>query len=216
MVGACFRNYPKKRLARFIFSHWQMEAANSINNENHMNNEQPLWEECKLDKDYEICLRYPHEIRRKGSKKVLVVGTNPNGYQHVTLNGKQLRVHRIIAIQWIPNDDPANKTVIDHINRNRADNRIENLRWSSISENNHNREQPAVYNRITKKELHAFVWWLIGKWDTEGHDKWDNYSHYRIQKLYQDETGKFLHAATIKRNRTGWYRGAGNELVRVY
>ena len=119
-------------------------------------------------------------------------------------------------MQWIPNDDPANKTVIDHINRNRADNRIENLRWSSISENNHNREQPAVYNRITKKELHAFVWWLIGKWDTEGHDKWDNYSHYRIQKLYQDETGKFLHAATIKRNRTGWYRGAGNELVRVY
>ena len=211
-----FKNYPKSDQLELFFSHWQMEAANSINNENHMNNEQPLWEECKLDKDYEICLRYPHEIRRKGSKKVLVVGTNPYGYQHVTLNGKQLRVHRIIAMQWIPNDDPANKTVIDHINRNRADNRIENLRWSSISENNHNREQPAVYNRITKKELHAFVWWLIGKWDTEGQDKWDNYSHYRIQKLYKDETGKFIHAATIKNNREGWYRGAGNELVRVY
>ena len=203
-------------MRNYFYYRFEMEAANSINNENRMNNEQTLWEECKVDKDYEICINYPHEIRRKGSDKVLVVGTNPYGYQHVTLNGKQLRVHRIIAMQWIPNDDPANKTVIDHINRNRADNRIENLRWSSISENNYNREQPAVYNRITKKELHAFVWWLIGKWDTEGHDKWDNYSHYRIQKLYKDETGKFIHAATIKNNREGWYRGAGNELVRVY
>ena len=45
-------------------------------------------------------------------------------------------VHRLIAITYIPNPD--NKPVIDHINRNRLDNRIENLRWLTRIENRHN------------------------------------------------------------------------------
>ena len=181
---------------------------------NEQSNEQQLWEECKLDTDYEICINYPHEMRRKGSERVLTVGTNQYGYHHVTLNGKQLRMHRIIAHQWIHNDDPVNKTVVDHINRNRADNRIENLRWATISENNYNREQ-VVYTRITKKELHDFVRWLIGKYNTDDYDTWCAYSNYKIQKLYKDESGKLLNVTTIRNNREGWYTGAGGKLIRV-
>lgn len=46
------------------------------------------------------------------------------------------RHHRFIAETWIPN--PENKPEVDHINRNRINNRVENLRWVTSSENNTN------------------------------------------------------------------------------
>ena len=62
------------------------------------------------------------------------------GYLSVTLytNNKQTfhNIHRLIALHFIPN--PENKPCIDHINRIRSDNRIENLRWVTHAENNQN------------------------------------------------------------------------------
>ena len=57
------------------------------------------------------------------------------GYRLVRVNGKLLRAHRIV---WaiVKGDVPDE---IDHINGDRADNRIENLRRASRSENNQNR-----------------------------------------------------------------------------
>ena len=66
---------------------------------------------------------------------------NNNGYYRVYLskNGKQklFTLHRLIAQAFIPNPD--NKPCVDHINRNKQDNRIENLRWATESENMKNR-----------------------------------------------------------------------------
>ena len=45
-------------------------------------------------------------------------------------------VHRLVAEAWIPN--PKNKPCIDHINRNRTDNRVVNLRWVTHKENSQN------------------------------------------------------------------------------
>lgn len=65
---------------------------------------------------------------------------NGQGYLYVTLQTpegqKNFRVHRLIAMTFIPN--PEDKKEVDHINENKLDNRIENLRWVTSAENKAN------------------------------------------------------------------------------
>lgn len=66
-----------------------------------------------------------------------------DGYIKITLTNPDrsqttYRRARLIALTWIPNPD--NKPEIDHINTDRTDDRVENLRWASSSENQRNPE----------------------------------------------------------------------------
>lgn len=58
------------------------------------------------------------------------------GYLCVRIKGKDYKVHRLVAECFIPNTE--NKPFIDHINRDRSDNRVENLRWATNSDNQRN------------------------------------------------------------------------------
>jgi|SRR5210317_334727 len=62
---------------------------------------------------------------------------NYRGYYQIDLSkdGKRKThyIHRLIGIHFIPN--PENLPCIDHINRVRSDNRIENLRWVTHRDN---------------------------------------------------------------------------------
>ena len=66
-----------------------------------------------------------------------------NGYVRTTINGKGVRkgikLHRFIMNVWQDEFD-YNSNVIDHINRNKLDNRKSNLRITSQAENNENRD----------------------------------------------------------------------------
>ena len=90
---------------------------------------------------YEISVEYPYTIRRIDNKHEVGEYENTYGYMTVNLNDNDNRrsclKHRLIAEQFIPNPD--NLLQVDHINHNRSDNRIENLRWVSASTNQRNR-----------------------------------------------------------------------------
>lgn len=76
----------------------------------------------------------------KRNNKILKPYFNSKGYYRVDLykDGieKKYTVHRLVAEHFIPNPD--NKPCIDHINTNKTDNRVENLRWVTHKENNNN------------------------------------------------------------------------------
>lgn len=62
------------------------------------------------------------------------------GYLEVILykdkKPKYVTIHRLVAETFIPN--PACKPTVDHIDRNRHNNCVSNLRWCSLSENMNN------------------------------------------------------------------------------
>ena len=98
------------------------------------------WIDCVVDNDYEIFTEFPYQIRRKNNKRIIKESAHKyNGYVICSLNCKLFKKHRIIALQFIKNEDPESKTFIDHINHIKTDNRIENLRWCTPAENNNNR-----------------------------------------------------------------------------
>jgi len=85
--------------------------------------------------------------------KQAIVGSD--GYPRVTLcrdrKSRQYRVHRLVADSFIPNPD--NKPFVDHINTDKTDFRIENLRWVDACENarNPNTMEHCRLNTYTKE-----------------------------------------------------------------
>lgn len=81
------------------------------------------------------------------------------GYRFVLLykNGDRVykRVHRLVAETFIEN--PENKATVDHINRIRTDNRVENLRWADMNEQNTNREMTSMKETLQKKNGRPIV-----------------------------------------------------------
>lgn len=91
-----------------------------------------LKEYYRIDKFGNIYSLYKENIKK------LKYDIDKDGYFRVSLqkvDGKRssYRVNRLVALTFIPN--PNQYPVVNHINCNKKDNRVENLEWTTISKN---------------------------------------------------------------------------------
>lgn len=72
------------------------------------------------------------------------------GLSDVDGNRKHYTIHRLVALTYIlnPNDLP----VVDHIDRNKANNSVENLRWVTSKENNLNKDLEKLHKAVEMRD----------------------------------------------------------------
>ena len=108
-----------------------------------------LWKNIPCFEDYEVSNL---GNVRHGSKEIKGC-LDTYGYRQVNLYKNTIRytrkVYRLVLEAFNPNTD--NKPQIDHINRIRTDDRLENLRWVTSSENCRNK-----YGYI--EDMHGITW----------------------------------------------------------
>ena len=85
-------------------------------------------------------------------EKILTPQKDHKGYLYVRLyNGdkwKYFKVHYLVAKTFIPNVN--NEPTVDHIDRNKQNNEVSNLRWASYVEQANNKDKTNIIKKMKK------------------------------------------------------------------
>lgn len=97
-------------------------------------------EEWRSVRDTQYQVSSLGRVRSRGDR-VLRESLSSGGYRRLSLRAdnknRSVCVHRLVAEAFLPN--PEGRPEVDHLNRNRVDNRVANLRWVSHADNSANR-----------------------------------------------------------------------------
>ncbi len=107
-------------------------------------------------------------------KRYMGFSYDQKGYNLIRLNGVTKRVHRLVGKTFLTNQNEY--PVLDHINRIKTDNRLENLRYCPYWVNNLNIEAVGVYRRSSGRYYAVCRNKNLGTFDTFQEDK----------KVYED------------------------------
>ena len=107
-----------------------------------------MW--LEYDENYSVSSE--GEVYSKRYNRLLPGSLSKRGYIRITIYKKTLFLHNLVAVLFLPKIDTEG-LMIDHINRDKTDNRACNLRWVTSSINNWNK---GVHknNHIGHKNIH--------------------------------------------------------------
>ena len=111
------------------------------------------WKQIEGYENYEVSNE--GQVRNKKTGRILKPQKDKDGYSRVSLSKnskvKSFKIHRLVAIAFIPN--PNGYDTVDHINYDKTDNRVENLRWMSRSNNAKDGSKMRVTQKVYCYEL---------------------------------------------------------------
>ena len=90
-----------------------------------------MWKTIKGHPNYAV--NEKGDVKNIKTERILKPVFTHNGYLRVNLNGKLIRVHRIVALAFIPTENEFLQ--INHKDGNKQNNNVNNLEWCTASEN---------------------------------------------------------------------------------
>ena len=117
-----------------------------------------MWKDIvEFEQRYEISDN--GEVRNKLNQHILSPAIDRYGYYQIGLRklGDRKKyyftIHRLVALHFI-DEIPINSTQVDHIDHNKLNNHVTNLRWTTSIDNNLNRELKSWSTNKTTNELY--------------------------------------------------------------
>lgn len=111
--------------------------------------ESEIWE--KIDTDYEVS----NQGRIRHGNRILSGSLHNDGYIFVTIHGKQIPLHRLIATAFIPNTEQ--KPEVNHKDGNKQNNSLINLEWTTRKENQAHAIRNGLQPKCTKTYTGKFT-----------------------------------------------------------
>lgn len=110
-----------------------------------------IWKDIE---DYEGLYQVSNTGKVMRNNMILIPYIGTDKYYYVGLSKRskvtKFKIHRLVAQAFIPNYE--NKPTVDHINRDRLDNSVENLRWATYSEQRSNQSSGEVPVYLISKD----------------------------------------------------------------
>lgn len=110
------------------------------------------WKIIRGNEEYLIS-NYGNALSTK-TNKLLELNSLRSGYKSIHINGKALKIHRIVATEFIHNDDPT-KNVVNHIDGDKLNNHVSNLEWTTLGDNTKH-AYTIGKNRYTTRSIKQF------------------------------------------------------------
>ena len=108
-------------------------------------------ERWRKNEEYGVWVSNQGRIRLIKNKEFLTTRVNSKGYLLVFTEKGLISVHRLVAYTWL-GDKRNEKYTIDHINFNKRDNSVKNLRWVSAEINQAYAKLTFINNTVEETE----------------------------------------------------------------
>ena len=161
------------------------------------NNKVIITSDGRVFKRYPVCRKYP-EKGFTGFREAKL-SNNGSGYLQVGVGScKDVLVHRLVARAFIPN--PLGLRDVDHIDGNKLNNRVENLRWVSHKENCNNPNSAKGRSKLKNS-----IWTDIVATDKQGNEFRFRNKKEAYERLLKGKVGKGYGACLLRCFQKGGY-----------